>query len=318
MIRYLKTFATAAELGSFSNAGMRLGLTQSAVSMQIKRLEDDLNCQLFDRMGKSIALSEHGRELLPTAHEILALYSTMKGQTDATQTRGKINLGAISTVQLGLLPGTLSIFRTHLPLVEINVVPGTSVQLMSQIDSNELGIAVMIKPNLRITKGLRWTTLMRETYVAIAADDVEETSVRELLANHPFIRYSRRSYGGQLVDRFLKRSRLNVNDTMELDEPAVILEMVRKGLGVAIIPFDLAASEARTGVRFLSLEGTQFYREIGILERVSQVPNISTSTLVESLIDTAARKVASSKKSFDLALANERKRSAQSRVRNRK
>ena len=79
MIRYLKTFVVAAHTASFSLTGARLGLTQSAVSTQIKRLEDTLNCLLFERMGKSIALSPHGKALLPTAQEILRLYESMHG-----------------------------------------------------------------------------------------------------------------------------------------------------------------------------------------------------------------------------------------------
>src|SRR3989442_159290 len=194
MIRYLKTFIAAAQLGSFSTAGARLGLTQSAVSMQIRRLEDELNCELFTRVGKSVIVSDHGKQLLRTAEEIIRLFESMKGPTEVAATRGKIDIGAISTVQLGLLPAALADFRKNLPLVEVNVVPGTSVQLMSQIDSNDLSLAVMIRPNLKMTKSLKWTTLLRETYVAIAPLTARETTVKDLLAAHPFLRYSRRSY----------------------------------------------------------------------------------------------------------------------------
>lgn len=288
MIRYLKTFIAAAQLGSFSTAGARLGLTQSAVSMQIRRLEEELNCELFTRVGKSVTVSDHGKQLLRTSEEIIRLFESMKGQTEVAATRGKIDIGAISTVQLGLLPAALADFRKKLPLVEVNVVPGTSVQLMSQIDSNDLSLAIMIRPNLKMTKGLTWSTMLRETYVAIAPLSAQETSIKALLAAHPFLRYSRRSYGGQLVDRYLKRTRLQVNDTMELDEPMVIIEMVRKGLGVAIIPYDLAAGASIRKLRVLPLGGTGFFREIGVLQRIAPTPSIAVATLLEC-IETAAR-----------------------------
>lgn len=294
MIRYLKTFIAAAQLGSFSTAGARLGLTQSAVSMQIRRLEQELNCELFTRVGKSVTVSDHGKQLLLTSEEIVRLFESMKGQTAAAATRGKIDIGAISTVQLGLLPAALAEFRKQLPLVEVNVVPGTSVQLMSQIDSNDLSLAVMIRPNLKMTKGLQWSTMLRETYVAIAPLSARETSVKALLAAHPFIRYSRRSYGGQLVDRYLKRTRLQVNDTMELDEPMVIMEMVKKGLGVAIIPYDLAASGAIRKLRVLPLGGAGFFREIGVLQRVAPAPAVAVATLLACIASAALSKEESS------------------------
>ncbi len=298
MIRYLKTFIAAAQLGSFSTAGARLGLTQSAVSMQIKRLEEELNCELFIRVGKSVAISDHGKQLLRTSEEIVRLFESMKGQTEVAATRGKIDIGAISTVQLGLLPAALADFRKKLPLVEVNVVPGTSVQLMSQIDSNDLSLAVMIRPNLKMTKGLKWTAMLRETYVAIAPSSARETSVKALLAAHPFLRYSRRSYGGQLVDRYLKRTRLQVNDTMELDEPMVIMEMVRKGLGVAIIPYDLAAGASIRKLRVLPLGGAGFFREIGVLQRVAPTPGIAVATLLECIATAALAKEQSSAAQF--------------------
>ncbi|SFB29071.1 DNA-binding transcriptional regulator, LysR family [Collimonas sp. OK607] len=294
MIRYLKTFIAAAQLGSFSTAGARLGLTQSAVSMQIRRLEDELNCELFTRVGKSVTVSDHGKQLLRTSEEIIRLFESMKGQTEVAATRGKIDIGAISTVQLSLLPAALADFRKYFPLVEVNVVPGTSVQLMSQIDSNDLSLAIMIRPNLKMTKGLKWATMLRETYVAIAPLAARETSVRDLLAAHPFLRYSRRSYGGQLVDRYLKRTRLHVNDTMELDEPMVIMEMVRKGLGVAIIPSDLAAGASSKKLRVLPLGDAGFFREIGVLRRVTAVSNDAVDKLLDCISKAASAKGSSS------------------------
>ncbi|NUU02010.1 LysR family transcriptional regulator [Herbaspirillum robiniae] len=289
MIRYLKTFIAAARLGSFSTAGARLGLTQSAVSMQIQRLEAELNCELFMRIGKTVVVSEHGKQLLATAQQVIDLFESMKGQSELSSARGKIDIGAISTVQLGLLPAALGEFRKRFPLIELNVVPGTSVQLMSLIDSNDLSLAVMIRPNLRMTKGMKWTTLLRETYVAICPAAVKEESVKELLARHPFLRYSRRSYGGQLVDRFLKRSRLQVNDAMELDEPMVITEMVRQGLGVSIIPFDLVSGNLGKKIRLLPLPGQAFHREIGILRRTAPEPNAALEQLIESISGAAVR-----------------------------
>ena len=83
MIRYLKTFVTAAETASFSAAGARLGLTQSAVSAQIQRLEEDLGVQLFERTGRAVSLSDDGRRLLAQAQGVIAGYQAMRGEADA-------------------------------------------------------------------------------------------------------------------------------------------------------------------------------------------------------------------------------------------
>jgi len=288
MIRYLKTFIVAGKTSSFSLTGSTLGLTQSAVSTQIQRLEDDLNCRLFERLGKSVVLSARGKELLPIAQEILRLYGSLKGQPEGTETSGTIEIGAISTVQLGLLPDALHFFKMRFPHVEVNVIPGTSVSLLSLIDARDLEIAVMIKPTLKLTKDLLWTTLLRESYVAIAPNNTKEVSLKDLLHNHPFIRYNRRSYGGQIVDKFLARARLQVNATMELDEPAVILQMVKRGLGVSIIPYELTAIEARDELRILPLDGKNLFREIGILQREKTLARSVVQALITSLVESTA------------------------------
>ncbi|HBD33926.1 MAG TPA: LysR family transcriptional regulator, partial [Cupriavidus sp.] len=145
MLRYFKTFLVAAETGSFSSAGARLGLTQSAVSTQIRRLEEDLGCTLFDRSGKSVTLSEEGRQMLADASRIVALYESMKGARLQRDT-APLDLGAVSTVQASLLPRAMQRFRVAFPDTHVNIVPGMSTQLLTQVDARELDIAVLVKP----------------------------------------------------------------------------------------------------------------------------------------------------------------------------
>lgn len=281
MIRYLKTFVSAAQTESFSATGARLGLTQSAVSTQVKRLEQDLGCELFERAGKSVKLNPQGKKLLADAERIVDLYQAMKSG-DPKMTLSPVAVGAISTVQLGLLPGALHRFRTAFPNVHVNVLPGMSVQLLSQIDAHELDMAVMIKPNLGIPKDLKWITLMHEPYVGIAPAK-SRGALTTVLSTLPFIRYNRRSYGGQPVDLFLKRYRCDVNEVMELDEPAVILQMVREGLGCAIIPALLAGVRDDKRVRVMELPGPPLFREIGVLVRQSALKETVVKGLLDSL-----------------------------------
>jgi DNA-binding transcriptional LysR family regulator len=282
MIPYFRTFVVAAETSSFSAAGERLGLTQSAVSAQIRRLEEELGCNLFERTGKSVCVSEDGRALLPDAIRLLELFKAMKERSHGVTRSPPIDLGSISTVQSTLLPKALQQFRREHSGVHVNIVPGMSVQLLTQVDSRELDIAVMIKPRLGIPSDLKWITLMQERYIAVAPADAPAI-LKDLLASLPFIRYNRRSSGGQLVDRFLKQHGLGVKDGMELDEPSVILKMVDEGLGWAIIPGELVSLKAATNVAVVALPGRPFFREIGVLVRLSALKRPATASLIESL-----------------------------------
>ncbi|MGO4327538.1 LysR substrate-binding domain-containing protein [Cupriavidus sp. M-11] len=287
MIRYFQTFLVAAETASFSAAGARLGLTQSAVSTQIRRLEEDLGCTLFDRAGKSVTLSEEGRKLLPEARRFIELYASMKGRAQSASDTTPLDLGAVSTVQATLLPKAMKRFREGFPKTHVNIIPGMSTQLLTQVDARELDIAVLIKPRLGIPPELKWVHLMRERFVGI----VPKGAPRELkaaLAALPFIRYNRHSMGGQLVDRYLRRHRLWVEGGMELDEPAVILQMVSEGLGWAIIPAELVPLRQTRNVVEIPLPGEPIFREIGVLVRQTALKRAPVAGLIEALVGEAA------------------------------
>jgi DNA-binding transcriptional LysR family regulator len=288
MLRYLRTFIVAAETSSFSAAGAKLGLTQSAVSTQMRRLEQELECSLFERTGKSVVISEAGRELLPDAVRMLELFDRMKGYGRAPSANRPIDLGAISTVQATLLPKTLLRFRALYPDVHVNIVPGMSTQLLTQIDAREIDIAVIIKPRLGIPADLKWIPLLREPFVVIMPAH-SPLALQELPDAMPFIRYNRRSQGGQMVDRYLKQHRLWVKDGMELDEPLVIANMVSEGLGWSIIPGELVPLATTPNLKVLPLPGRPLLREMGVLVRTTALKLPSMAALIDSLHAEMAR-----------------------------
>ncbi|MGY8526671.1 LysR substrate-binding domain-containing protein [Paracidovorax citrulli] len=288
MIRYFRTFLVAAETASFSAAASRLALTQSAVSTQIRRLEEELGCNLFDRTGKSVALSLHGRRLLPEAVRFVELYETMRGQAAHATELGPIALGAVSTVQGTLLPRALARFRHEFAQTQVSILPGMSTQLLTMMDARELDVAVMIRPRLGIPAELKWITLIEERFAAIAPRDVPG-DLRTVLAATPFIRYNRHSAGGHLVDRYLKRHRLWVQEAMELDEPAVILSLVEEGLGCAIIPAVLVPLAEAANVRVVPMPGRPIHREVGVLARSGALAHGPTAALVRAFATEARR-----------------------------
>ncbi|MFJ2989981.1 LysR family transcriptional regulator [Collimonas sp. NPDC087041] len=272
MIRYLKTFIAAAKSSSFSVAGAQIGLTQSAVSSQIKRLEDEFHCELFDRTAKSVILSPTGRNLLPLALEIIALYEKMKAAAGSLDIGGNIQIGAITSVQTELLGDALQMLKKQFPRVEVNIVPGMSMHIMAKIDSGDIDMGIILKPQ-QMPKEHHWEPILSEPYAVIAPVGSTEKRLQDLMKKYQFIRYNRFSTGGRQVDQFLKKHRISVNEGMELDEPAVIIKMVERGLGVSIVPLWLAMDRMPASVRIVSLGKAVFHREIGILEHQRSLSN---------------------------------------------
>lgn len=111
--------------------------------------------------------------------------------------------------------------------------------------------------------------------------------MKTLPARLPFIRYNRHSHGGQLVDQFLRTQRIWVREGMELDEPAVILQMVREGLGWAVVPGDLIQAAADTSISRFALPGRALLREVGVLVRRPTLERPAIAMLVACLRERA-------------------------------
>ena len=287
MIRELKTFVCVARRGTFAAAGREVGLTQSAVSAQIKNLEDTLGVTLFDRTGRAATLNAAGQRAVVLAEEMLQLFGRMGSPDSANDFRGALRIGAISTAQTGLLPQALVALRSKAPFIEVSLVPGVSLNLLSQVDAGELDLAIMIKPPFALPKELHAEVIAREPFVLITPSDLQGDDPRQILSDHPFIRYDQRSFGGRRVTRFLRDRKLEVKQTLELDELDAIVKMVRAGLGVSLVPMAGLWLEHAEDVRIIALGDMTFFREIVLvtkyLQRHTPLLDLFRRCLIETL-----------------------------------
>lgn len=283
MIREFKTFIAVARDGTFTGAGRSLGLTQSAVSAQMRRLEDYLGVALFERTGKSAMLNAAGRDLLPQAEELVAMAERMAVTVGAGQVKGLLRIGAIASVQQHLLVEALKHFRRTFPDVRVRVIPGVSLTLLGQVDAGEIDMAVMLRPPFALPPELSWRPLVQEPIVLAAPASLPAQPWREALSTQPFIRYDRSSFGGRLVDLFLKKQRIMVQEAVELDEMDAIANLVRAGLGVALVP--RTAQFDPRGLRLDELGEAGFQREIGL---IAPLP-LEAGSLVAQLVQCFER-----------------------------
>ncbi|MDN7752946.1 LysR family transcriptional regulator [Burkholderia gladioli] len=268
MIRELKTFLSVVRYGTFARAGAQVGLTQSAVSAQVQRLEDELGFTLFDRTGRSATLNAAGRRTVERAEELLAVYARLANEGAAEPDTGLLRIGAIASAQTSLLVQAIALFRERAPGWRVRVMPGVSLNLLAQVDSGEVDGAVLIKPPFALPAELQWRALVREPFTLLVPRAQRNGDWRALLKSEPFIRYDRNSFGGRIVERWLRKMRLNVQDVVELDELQAIVELVARGVGVALVPQAAALRIPRTAVA-LPLDGDPPSREIGYVERTA-------------------------------------------------
>jgi DNA-binding transcriptional LysR family regulator len=269
-IRFLRTFVAVAQHGSFAAAAGHVALTQAAVSLQMRSLETELRRELFDRSGRVAVLNADGRELLPRARHLLALYDEMRlPQAQPEAMAGAVAVGAVVSVMGGLSHVVARMKRAY-PALEVRLVGAKSIELAAMVESGELDAAILVEGAARIPGTLRWTPLYDEPLVAIAAQGSAGEDVREALAANPYLRFDRSQRTGMLVDRALRRAHLRVIEFLELNSIEALVELVRQEVGVTVVPLLQRArwrNDAALRILPLLVNDEPVMRTIGMLER---------------------------------------------------
>ncbi len=284
MIRELKTLVAVAREGTFAAAGARLGLTQAAISAQMRRLADEFGFALFDRAGRAAKLNARGAQILLRAQELIRLYENLGAASPGEAAPVPVTIGAIATTQRGLLPDALAKFHRAHPAVRVRVVPGVSMDLLDQVDRGDLDFAVMIRPPFALQSDLRWAEMLREPFRLIVPRHVKGNDWAAILATQNFVRYDRNAFGGRQADRFLRAAHIVPKECVELDEIESLVELVAKGVGVALVPQTALHRHWPKGVRAIDLGPRTFHRETGIVHRAGAAMREPVAKLMEILL----------------------------------
>jgi DNA-binding transcriptional LysR family regulator len=145
----LRTFVAVAESGNFTKAGETVGRTQSAVSMQIKKLEDILGETLFERGSRGVNMTGHGIRLLDNARRIVMLLDDTAASIRLPALDGSVRIGISEEYINSTLPKALGAFAAVHPGVEVTVQQGVSMSNLAALDAGEIDIAVVFEPGGR-------------------------------------------------------------------------------------------------------------------------------------------------------------------------
>ena len=144
-IRQLATFIRVAQFNSFSRAAESLGYSQSAVTVQIRQLEEELDTRLFDRMGKRIALTDTGERFFNHACEIMSQVNQARlSVTSTAELHGTLHIGTIESLACLKLPTVLHLYRKYNPKVTIRITVGEPEQLIEQMERGELDMIYVL------------------------------------------------------------------------------------------------------------------------------------------------------------------------------
>ncbi|WP_299962598.1 LysR family transcriptional regulator [uncultured Roseobacter sp.] len=263
-IRTLRTLIAVHDHKTFSAAADAVYVTHAAVSQQMRALEEKWRVQLFDRSKRTPELTPLGRALVAKARDVVRAYDQMLPSVlDESGLSGDVALGALPTTLTTMVPAAMSMLVATYPRVRLRLFPGLSNQLVSQLERGHLDAAIISRPDL-LPAGLQFLEIAEEPLQLLAAREVTSDDPFELLASAPFIRFNRDAVVGYMIESWLQKKGIRVNEVMELDGLEAISSMVFANLGVAIAPRRAVQSTHPLPLKRLSLGPDAPVRRLGL------------------------------------------------------
>lgn len=269
-IRQLKAFLAIAEAKTFTAGARRVNVTQAAISMQIRQLEEEVGLPLFTRTPRRVILTEAGEYLLERARKILREHDSALAEIAevAGAEYGRLRIGSASgTFAMSQLPGIMAKLREKFPNAELTVASGTSQNLVDKMMHGELDTAFVSLPvdNLNVST----ESLFSDEIVAIAHPKhplaKEKYISAATLAGEKLILGERGGNTRRMIDEFFQAANVRPNIVMQLSRQEAVTRMVREGLGVGMAGAKSVAREIRDGnLTSWLIEGAEIKWELGL------------------------------------------------------
>lgn len=236
---HLRVFLDVIELGSFSAAAERHGLSQPAVSQQLRQLERRYGLHLAERVGRRVTATAAGQELLVFARRIAAVESEVDRtmQSYASGVGGRVLLGTGGTACTYLLPSLLADLRRRFPDLDVVVRIGNTADVLRGVEDNVLDLGLVTLP----VRGrmLQATPVLDEDFVAIfpaGETNIPARATPADLARRPLVLFEPGARTRRLADDWFEAAGVPVRPVMELGSTEAMKEIVAAGLGCAVLP----------------------------------------------------------------------------------
>ena len=269
-IETFKIFCDLVDTGSFSKAAALNTITQSAVSQQIRSLENRFKVTLIERGRRNFSLTPEGQAFLGVSKEILDIYDHLGDRLHELQNiiAGDLKIATIYSIGLHELPPFLKEFRKQHRDVEVSVEYRRSSEVYAMVLNGEADLGLVSYPAKR--KGILMEPFTEDRLVLICHPDHRLASRKEIriqeLEGEKFIAFEPDLPTRKILDRHLKEQGVSINQTMEFDNIETVKRAVEIENGVSIVPQNTVADEAGSGTLVsIEIKDPELWRPLGIL-----------------------------------------------------
>jgi len=258
-IKNLTTFIQVAELNSFSKAGERLGYSQPTVSVQIRQLEEELDAQLFDRIGHAVRLTEQGHRLLPYAQQVVRLCTEMT-HNSGEEKPALIRLATADSLCTPLVMGPLARLHREHPSMLLQVTTAGTDQLFNLLDHNQVDIVCTLDSHIYNSRYVIAAEEQVGVHFVVHRDnplaEKKWLTRQDLLSQDLLLTEKGMSYR-RLLDQWMAQDSMEVMPVLEIGSADLLCRLVEQNMGISFLP-DYATQGAVDTGTVVRLEGQDF------------------------------------------------------------
>ncbi len=291
-LRQLLAFKEVAAHASFTAAATHLHLTQSAVSQQIKVLEDECGVTLFDRSGRFVRLTNAGQVFLTHVERILAQVDNARIEMTemAGGSRGRCRLAALPSIAAYLLPRALATFQRRYPGVEVQLRESVQAQLLEWVQQGLVDFGIIALPVQ--DPHLQSIVLLHDEFVLVVPKDHVLATRRIVrlaeLSAEPFVLYPPGAGGREQFLEACRQVGFEPRISFESEDRETILGLVAAGVGITFIPRFIARHTRADGPVSVEIIEPRLRREVGVVWRSNRYLPQSARNLI-ALLEDAVR-----------------------------
>ena len=259
-IRHLKTFCAVCRLGGITRAAEELCVAQPSVSQTVSELERYYGVKLFDRMGRKLLLTPEGERLRVKAEEAIAAFSEFEEAARDTMERRSVRIGTSVTVGQMLLPRLVRALKEEMGNVECRAVVESAAAVEKLVEEGALDFAAV---EGSVSRGLIAEEFASDRLAAVcaAAMDIRGPILPARLVEHPLLLRRKGSASRDLLEERLSALGLKPQPWLESSSNSALLAAAREGLGIAVLPEAIVASDLAAGrLREVTVEGLDLSR----------------------------------------------------------
>ncbi len=234
-IKTLEIYRDIADLGSFQAAARNMGLSLSAISLQMKRLEEFAQLNLFDRSKKPPRLTRDGLIYLDKIDAVLKQWQELEPADMLHPSQKHLTIGTVHSVLSSFLPLALKSFRQDMPNLDVVVRLDESFVLEAELQSGAIDVAIISKPSKNMAD-IIYHHLKEENLVLIASPQVTGDNIKNIFRDNPYVRFNRSARISLKIDDWFEKRGIIVTSGMEIDTLEGVIALVHAGLGISIVP----------------------------------------------------------------------------------